>query len=342
MRYIDLRSDTVTKPTPEMRHAMSVAEVGDDVYGDDATVNRLELLAAAMTGKEAAMLVPSGTIGNQIAIMTHTKRGDEIIAGVNSHIVHYEAGAPAILSGVNYALVNNLDNRIYADDVERLIRPDNVHFPRTSLLCLENAQTDGSVVPLDVMRASYAMAKKHNVQTHLDGARLFNAAVALDVDARDVADCCDSVMFCISKGLCSPIGSMLCGTSEFIRRARYNRKILGGGMRQAGILAACGIISLEKMVSRLHEDHENAKYLANELNKLHGIKVNLEKVQINMVFFEIESPTFDAKHFVSYMYDNGVKMTGIRVNEFRFVTNNDVKKQDIDYVVTIIKNYLEL
>ncbi|MBV1759088.1 MAG: low-specificity L-threonine aldolase [Dethiosulfatibacter sp.] len=341
MRYIDLRSDTVTIPTPDMRYAMSIAEVGDDVYGDDNTVNRLELLAAAMTGKEAALFVPSGTMGNQIAIMTHTNRGDEIIAGVNSHIVHYEAGAPAILSGVNYALVNNSDNRIYADDVERLIRPDNVHFPRTSLLCLENALTDGSVVPLDVMRNSYAMAKKHNVPTHLDGARLFNAAASLGVDAKEIADCSDSVMFCISKGLCSPIGSLLCGSSEFIKRARYNRKILGGGMRQAGILAACGIISLEKMVSRLHEDHDNAIYLANKLNELDEISVNLDKVQINMVFFKIEIPSFDSNHFVSYMYDKGVKMTGIRVNEFRFVTNNDVGKQDIDYVISAIKKYVE-
>jgi threonine aldolase len=341
MHFIDLRSDTVTIPTPAMRHAMSVAEVGDDVYGDDSTVNRLESLAATMTGKESAMFVPSGTMGNQIAIMTHTKRGDEIIAGVNSHIVRYEAGAPAILSGVNYALVNNPDNRIYADDVQRLIRPDNVHFPATSLLCLENALTDGSVVPLDVMQESYAMAKKHNIQTHLDGARLFNAAVSLGVDAKEISTCCDSVMFCISKGLCSPIGSLLCGTSDFIDKARYNRKILGGGMRQAGLLAACGIISLEQMVSRLWVDHDNAIYLANELNKLHGIIVNLEKVQINMVFFEIESPSFDAKHFVSYMYDNGVKMTGIRVNEFRFVTNNDVNKQDIDYAVSVIKQYVE-
>ncbi|HBH12516.1 MAG: L-allo-threonine aldolase [Clostridiales bacterium 38_11] len=342
MRYIDLRSDTVTKPTPEMRLAMSVTEVGDDVYGDDATVNRLESLAALMTGKETAMFVPSGTMGNQIAIMTHTNRGDEIIAGVNSHIVHYEAGAPAVLSGVNYALVNNLDNKIYADDVERLIRPDNVHFPKTSLLCLENALTDGTVVPLHILQDSYAMAKKYNVSTHLDGARLFNAAVSLGADAKDIADCCDSVMFCISKGLCSPIGSMLCGSTEFIKRARYNRKILGGGMRQAGVLAACGIISLEKMVSRLHEDHDNALYMAKELNKLDGINVNLEKVQINMVFFRIGTPFFDVNRFVDYMHGSGVKMTGIRVNEFRFVTNNDVSRQDIDYVVSVIKKYIEL
>lgn len=342
MHYIDLRSDTVTKPTPEMRHAMTVAEVGDDVYGDDSTVNRLESLAATMTGKEAAMFVPSGTMGNQIAIMTHTNRGDEIIAGINSHIVHYEAGAPAILSGVNYALVNNPDNRIYADDVERLIRPKNVHFPRTSLLCLENALTDGSVVSLEVMQKSYAMAKKNNIQTHLDGARLFNAAVALKVDAKEITACCDSVMFCISKGLCSPIGSLLCGSSDFINEARYNRKILGGGMRQAGILAACGIISLEQMVSRLQADHDNAIYLANKLNDLQNISVDLKKVQINMVFFKIETPCFDANHFVDYMHGSGVKMTGIRVNEFRFVTNNDVSKQDIDYVVSVIKQYVEL
>lgn len=342
MRFIDLRSDTVTMPTPEMRHAMSLAEVGDDVYGDDDNVNRLESLAAAMVGKEAAMFVPSGTMGNQIAIMTHTNRGDEIIAGINSHIVHYEAGAPAILSGVNYALVNNPDNRIYANDVERLIRPNNIHFPKTSLLCLENALTDGSVVPIDIMREVYAAAKKHNISTHLDGARLFNAAASLGVDAKEIADCADSVMFCISKGLCAPIGSLLCGSSEFIKRARYNRKILGGGMRQTGILAVCGIISLEKMVSRLAEDHDNAKYLANKLNDIDFVSVDIDKVQINMVFFKIEIPCFDADHFVDYMYGSGVKMTGIRVNEFRFVTNNDVSRKDIDYVVSVIKKYVEL
>lgn len=342
MKYIDLRSDTVTRPTPEMRQAMFDAVVGDDVYEDDPTVKQLEELAASITGKEASLFVPTGTMGNQLSIMTHTNRGDEIITGAHSHIVHHEAGAPALLSGVNFALVNNPDNIIYASDVKRLVRPYDIHFPRTSLLCLENALSDGRVVPVNIMRETYMAAKEYGVPTHLDGARLFNAAVSLDVDVKEITSCCDTVMFCVSKGLCAPVGSLLCGSSDFIGKARRNRKILGGGMRQAGVLAACGIVSLEKMVSRLYIDHDNAKYFANCLNKIDYIDCDISRVQINMVFFKVNLPYFDPANFVTYMLSNGVKINGLLDGEFRMVTNNDVSRQDIDYVVGLLSKLRDI
>lgn len=341
MKYIDLRSDTVTMPTDEMRKAMFEAEVGDDVYGDDPTIIKLEELAAQMLGKEAALFMATGVMGNQVSIMTHTKRGDEIIAGINSHIVHYEAGAPAILSGVNMALVCNDNNYIYAHDVKRLTRPTtDIHFPRTSLLCLENALTNGDVVPLDVLKASYNTAKELGVSVHLDGARIFNAALALGCEAKDIADCADSVMFCISKGLCAPVGSLLCGSKEFIERARKNRKIVGGGMRQAGVLAAAGIIALEKMTKRLHIDHENAVYLGNELNKIEGITCDMNRVKINMVFFKVEIKGFDNDKFVQFMREKNIKIGGSSSFDYRYVTNNDISKENLDFVLQSMREYI--
>ncbi|MDR1178675.1 MAG: aminotransferase class I/II-fold pyridoxal phosphate-dependent enzyme, partial [Spirochaetaceae bacterium] len=307
MGIIDLRSDTVTQPTDEMRAAMAGAEVGDDVYGDDPTVNRLEALAAKLMGKEAALFVTSGTQGNQVSVMTHIERGEEIIAGVQSHIIHYEAGAAARLSGAAYALADNPDHVVYAADVRRLVRPSDIHFPRTSLLCLENALCDGTAVPLTTMRASAEAAWELGLKVHLDGARIFNAALALGADPRELAACADSVMFCVSKGLCAPVGSLVCGTKEFVEKARRNRKVLGGAMRQAGILAAAGIIAIEKMTKRLGEDHENAKYLGKKLAEIPGIKVNEEKIHINMVFWEAASPGFDSADFVAFLAKRNIK-----------------------------------
>lgn len=339
MRYIDLRSDTVTHPTEEMRKAMYEAEVGDDVYGDDPTANRLEELAAQMVGKEAALFVPSGTMGNQIAIMVHTKLGDEIIVGANSHIVQHEVGAAARLSGVSYSVVDNPDDKIYKEDVIKRIRDEDIHNPTTGLLCLENALGNGTVVTLEEMEELYRVAKEYGIPVHLDGARLFNAATYLRVEAKEIAQYADSVTFCISKGLCSPVGSLLCGSKEFIKKAGKMRKLLGGGMRQAGVLAACGIISLEKMVNRLEEDHQNAKYLAKNLNEIEGFSVDLDKVQINMVFCEISIKDFNSKEFVEYLLEKGIK-----VNDggsiFRFVTNKDVNKKDIDFVIDCIREYI--
>ena len=339
MRYIDLRSDTVTMPTDEMRKAMATAPVGDDVYEDDPTIKRLEELAARMAGKEAALFVPSGTMGNQLAIMSHTSYGDEIIVGANSHIVVHEVGAAARLSGVSYAIVDNPDDRIYAKDVIRKIRTDDIHHPRTGLVCLENALANGTVVPLNIMKETYETAKANGLPVHTDGARLFNAATALGVDASEVARYTDSIMFCLSKGLCAPVGSMLAGSGEFINRARKHRKLLGGGMRQAGILAAAGIIALEEMAKRLSSDHENAKYMMERLMEIPEISLKPENVQIDMVYFGIKKEDFDAADFTEYLLTNGVKINNDWPLEFRYVTHNDILRDDIDKVIGLMKDY---
>lgn len=341
MKYIDLRSDTVTQPTEEMRRAMYEAELGDDVYGDDPTINRLEELAAEMVGKEAALFVPSGTMGNQIAIMTHTKLGDEIIVGGNSHIVQHEVGAAARLSGVSYSIVDNPDDRIYKEDVLKRIRTEDIHYPDTGLLCLENALANGTVLSLEDMKDVYEVAHVNNIPVHLDGARVFNAATYLKVEAKEIAQYTDSITFCISKGLCSPIGSLLCGSKEFIKKARKMRKLLGGGMRQAGVLAACGIISLEKMVDRLEEDHKNAKYLARKLNEIEGLSIDMDKVQINMVFCKVDKEDFNSHEFTKTLLEKGIKINDDG-NIIRFVTNKDVNKKDIDYVIDCIKEIVQL
>lgn len=334
MKQIDLRSDTVTQPTEEMRRAMAEAVVGDDVYGDDPTVNKLERRAAEIMGKEAALFVVSGTMGNQTAIMTHTRRGDEIIAGMRSHIVHYEAGAPAVLSGVSYRLIDNPDATIHAEDVVRGVRQKDIHNPDTGLICVENALTDGRVVPLEILRDTYRAAAERGIPVHLDGARIFNAAVHLGIEAKEIAACADSVMFCLSKGLCAPVGSMLAGTEEFIHRARKNRKILGGGLRQAGVLAAPGLIALESMRERLHEDHENARYLAQKLGELEFVSSDPNEVQINMVFFNIDKPGFDPEAYVEFMAKHNIVVYGeVDPGRYRYVTHNGIDRNAIDFVV---------
>ena len=340
MKYIDLRSDTVTQPTEEMRLAMYNAIVDDDVYGDDPTVNKLEKMAAELLGKEAALFIPSGTMGNQIAIMTHTKLGDEIILGSISHIAKYEVGAAARLSGVSYALINNDDYKIYKKDIENSIRTKDVHFPDTGLICIENPLTNGEVLSIDHLKEIYEIAKSKNIPVHLDGARIFNAAQSLSVDVKDISRYADSVMFCLSKGLCSPIGSILCGTTEFIEKARRNRKILGGGMRQVGVIAACGIISLEKMINRLGIDHENAKYLAENLSKIDGFEIDLNSVQTNMLFFDIKIPNFNHKEFASYLLEKGIKINDAIGDNYRLVTNHDVTKESVIFLLECINHYI--
>jgi len=341
LRYIDLRSDTVTQPTDEMREAMAKAIVGDDVYGDDPTVNLLEEKAAEYAGKEAALFVPSGTMGNQLAVMTHTKRGNEIIAEENCHIIQHEVGAVAILSGAMVRTIRGEKGVMNPQDVLKAIRGNDIHYPETGLICMENALSNGTVVPLGVMKEIYTIAKNHSIPVHLDGARLFNAAAYLGVDAAQITQYTDSVMFCLSKGLCAPVGSMLAGSKEFIDRARKNRKILGGGMRQAGILAAAGLIALEKMTKRLHIDHENAKYLAERLMSIPGIKLNYEDVQIDMVFFDMEETGISPDKLVDELFKKGIKINGAEGGLMRFVTNNDVTREDIDYTVQCIKELVQ-
>lgn len=340
-KYIDLRSDTVTRPTDEMRKAMFEAEVGDDVYSDDPTINRLEAMAAERMGKEAAVFVPSGTMGNQISIMAQTSYGDEIIAGLHSHIVHYECGAPARLSGVNFALVDNPDDFIYPKDVRRFTRPaGDPHFPHTSLLCLENPLCNGDVVPLETLQELYATAKELGLAVHLDGARIFNGALALGVAPRELAACADTVMFCVSKGLCAPVGSLVCSGSETAQRLRRMRKLVGGGMRQAGVLAACGIVALEKMTLRLAEDHDNAKYLAHALNTLPGIVADEARVKIDMVFWHSENPHFCSDDFIAHMQQRGIEVYGALGSEYRFVTHNDITREDIDRALGYLGEYI--
>lgn len=342
MRYIDFRSDTVTVPTEEMRKAMAEAVVGDDVYGDDPTVIELEALAAQMVGKEAAMFVPSGTMGNQLAVMTHTRRGDEIIVEENCHIVVHEVGAVAVISGVNLKTVKGINGVMQPEDVEAAIREEDLHHPDTTLICMENALSNGTVVSLEAMKKIYDVAKKYNLPVHLDGARLFNAATYLKVEAMDIAAYTDTLMFCLSKGLCAPIGSILAGSKSFIAKAKKNRKLLGGGMRQAGILAAAGLIALRDMSKRLHVDHDNAQYLAEKLAGLPGVKVDKENIHINMVFFTIENLKMSDAEFTERLYQKGIKANGAYKGELRFVTNNDVSREDIDYAVKCIKELLSV
>lgn len=289
MKFIDLRSDTVTWPTQEMRQAMAQAEVGDDVYGDDPTVNRLEKMAAERLGKEAALFVPSGTMGNQLAIFTHVQRGDEVITAEDNHIVMHEAGAAAIIAGAQLRCLRSVKGRVDLHDIESTIRRSG-EAPKTGLICMENAHSSGVVHDLYYMRQVRDIADRHQVPIHLDGARIFNAAAWLKVDASTIAKYSDSVMFCLSKGLCAPVGSILAGTYDFVERARQKRRIMGGGMRQAGILAAAGIIALDKMSLRVHEDHEMAVQLASLLEQIPGVRVRMEDVHINMVFIQFQRP----------------------------------------------------
>lgn len=342
MNYIDLRSDSVTQPTQEMRDAMYTAPVGDDEYGDDPTVINLEQLCAKKVGKEAGLFVASGTMGNQLAVMTHTVRGDEIIISSGSHIVVHEVGAAAVLSGVMVRAVECKDDMLTPRLIEKYCRPrEDAFSPRTSLVCLENALTNGKVMPLEQMKDCYNTSKKLGIPVHLDGARLFNAAVALGVDVKELTRCCDSVMVCLSKGLCAPVGSVLCGSSEFIEKARKNRKLLGGGMRQAGLLAACGIIAINKMVDRLKDDHDNAKYMAQRLNKIKGVNVLMDNVDINMVFFKLDKPREFIAALPGKMLDYGIKMAGEEGGLLRFITNNDVSKADVERVCDVFEKILK-
>lgn len=340
MKKIDLRSDTVTIPTKEMRRSMADAVVGDDVYGDDPTVNRLEEIAAQKIGKEAALFVPSGTFGNQLAILTHTNRGDEIILESESHIIMHEVGGTAVIAGVQLRTIKGKNGEINPKEVEQAIRDEDIHFPRTGLICLENAHSCGSVISLENMKEIKEVARNANIPVHLDGARVFNAAEALGVDVKEVVNKVDSVMFCLSKGLGAPIGSILAGNKDFIKKARKNRKLMGGGLRQAGVIAAPGIIALENMVDRLRIDHENSKYLAKRLSEIEGINVKYDRNDINMVFFELPNEIIEEDELVSKLLEKNIKINGQEDGEYRFVTNKDITKADLDYVLDEIKTLL--
>ena len=320
---IDLRSDTVTKPTDEMRAAMASAEVGDDVWGDDPTVNRLEAVAAEWLGKEAALFVASGTMGNQVAVMTHCRPGDEVLVEAEAHVYWYEVGGIARLAGAQPRTILTPDGTLTPDLVRSAVREENIHYPTPRLLCLENThnRAGGKLHPLAEFRAVTDLAHSLGLKVHLDGARLANAAVAQGVTMAEAAAGADSVMCCLSKGLCAPVGSVLAGTREFIAEARKNRKVLGGGMRQAGILAAAGLISIEKMVGRLQEDHQLAKDIAAALQDVPHVTCDLTKVETNMVQVDLDRP---AGPVVDALAHEGVLCGTSGPTRIRLVTHHDV------------------
>ncbi len=343
MKDIDLRSDTLTLPTKEMRHAMYEAEVGDDVFKEDPTVNRLEELAANMLGKEAALFTASGTMSNLVAILTHTRPGDEIILGSESHTFWYEVGGASTLAGVVMRTVpNDEEGRLTPDVVEPAIRTKEIHYPETALLCLENTHSrcGGTILSPEYTSAIAELAHRRGLRVHLDGARIFNAAVALGVPASELSGAVDSVCFCLSKGLSAPVGSLLCGTQEFMDRARKWRKMMGGGMRQAGIIAAAGIIALETMVNRLAEDHATAQHLAHGLARIPGITINLDRVQTNMVVFETPT-TISTLEFIKQMDALGVGLLYRGGRMVRAVTHRMVGTTDIDEALNRIELFMK-
>jgi threonine aldolase len=334
---IDLRSDTVTKPTEEMRKAMYEAEVGDDVYGEDPTVRRLEELSADLLGKEAAMLVTSGTQGNQIAVLTHCRPGQEIILEAESHIFYYESGAVAALAGVQTRTINGVRGEMNPVDVEKGIRGVDIHYPETGLICIENThnRAGGAVIPVENMNAIYKIAQENRIPVHIDGARLFNAAVASGVEVKEFAMNANTVQFCLSKGLGAPVGSIIAGSKEFIQAARVWRKRLGGGMRQAGVIAAPGIIALTKMKDRLIEDHVHARTLAEGIQNLNGLKV-VNQVETNILIVDVKGIGMKSEEFVAQLQSEGVLIGSAGTSTVRFVTNYDVSAKQISATIEAI------
>ena len=336
-QFIDLRSDTVTRPTPAMRQAMAEAQVGDDVYGDDPTVNSLQELAANILGSEAAMFVPSGTQSNLCALLSHCERGDEYIVGQTAHTYMYEGGGAAVLGSIQpQPLDFRADGTLDLEQVAAKIKPDDPHYARTRLLCLENTQ-GGKVLPLAYLADARTFVDRHGLGLHLDGARIFNASVKLNVPVTEISRHFDSVSVCLSKGLGAPVGSVLCATREIIDRARRWRKMLGGGMRQAGILAAAGIVALTEQVACLQEDHDNAQRLAGRLAGMPGLDVDVEGVQTNMIFARLT--TVPRRQVEQRMAADGILVGGSR-DTLRLVTHFDFKTRDIDRVVDVLARAL--
>lgn len=336
---IDLRSDTVTVPTQEVRKAMFEAPVGDDVYGDDATVNELEALAAQMTGKEKGLYVPSGTMSNQLALFTHVQRGEEVILPDDCHIVVHEAGAASIIAGAQLRCIQTINGEMPFEVIEKNIRkdPTDIHQPSTALITYENADSNGQVRTVEYMKNIKSLANKYGLPVHIDGARIFNAAAYLNVDVKELTQYADTVSICLSKGLCAPVGSVLVGSADFIEKARRKRKILGGGMRQAGIIAAAGILALKEMTKRLSQDHENASYMAQKLSEVKGLEVYNDLVQINMVFFKLKGYRLKSDELVQQLLKKDIVINGEDNGMMRFVTHNYVSREEIDTVVETMK-----
>ncbi len=335
---IDLRSDTVTKPTPAMRAAMANAEVGDDVYGEDKTVIALEETAAQLFGKEAALFVTSGTQGNQVAVLTHTRPSQEVIVESQAHIYFYEVGAMAALAGVQVRTVAGVHGQMRPDDVLQAIRNDDIHFPQTSLICLENThnRAGGAVLPLAYMDEIRTIARERKIAIHLDGARLFHASIATGQPVAEFANRADSVQVCLSKGLSAPIGSILAGSRDFIHRARKWRKALGGGMRQVGVLAAPGLIALTQMVDRLQDDHDRAKSLALALSQMPDVVIDLDHVETNIVIANITKLRCSPDEFLHDLAKEGVLASNFGDGLIRFVTHLGIEDDDIERAIMVI------
>jgi len=344
MKVVELRSDTMTQPTASMRRAMAEADVGDDVFGEDPTVNRLELIAAERTGKEAALFVASGTMGNLVSQLAHCGRGEEIILGNQAHTFFFEQGGSAAVGGIHSRTIpNQPDGTLPPQEIEAAIRSDNIHFPRTRLIILENTHNLCGGFPLstDYMMAVGDIARRHRLKIHVDGARLFNAAVALGADLATLVADADSVSFCLSKGLAAPVGSVVCGSREFISEARRARKVIGGGMRQAGVMAAAGIIALEEMVDRLADDHMNARKLADGLAEMPGLSIDPTRIKSNIVYFEVTHDEMAAENLVKRMDADGVRMLPVGIGSIRAVTHYHITSEDIDYTLEVFSKILK-
>lgn len=336
---IDLRSDTVTEPTEAMRRAMAAAEVGDDVYGEDPTVNRLEAMVAEMLGKEAAVFVASGTMGNLVSVLSHCGRGDEMILGSAAHIFRSEQGGAAALGGIHpFTLANEPDGTLDLAQVEAAIRVDDEHQPITRLVCLENTQNfcGGRVLPAAYMDAAGDLAHRRGLKLHVDGARLWNAAVALNVSPARLVQAADSVSVCLSKGLAAPVGSVVAGDAEFVRRARRNRKVVGGSMRQAGVIAAAGIVAITEMVERLADDHANAKRLAEGLARRPGIEIDPATVESNLVFFRLADEAITPAGLAAGLCERGILINASGSRRMRAVLHYQVTREDVERVVEAV------
>jgi len=344
MRQVDLRSDTMTRPTPSMLKAMAEAQVGDDVFGEDPTINKLEKMSAARLGKEAALFVASGTMGNLVSLLAHCGRGDEIILGSFSHTFFFEQGGSAAVGGIHPRTVaNQPDGTLALSEIEAAVRSDNLHFPQTRLIVLENTHNlcGGHPLDTDYMQAVSDIARRYGLKIHVDGARIFNAAVALDLAVDKLTAQADSVSFCLSKGLAAPVGSVVCGSREFISRARRARKVLGGGMRQAGVLAAAGIVALDEMVDRLAADHTNARKLAEGLAEMPGLSIDPSLIKTNIVYFEVSRDDMTVEELISQLDGKGARMLPVGPGRIRAVTHYHITSDDIDYVLEIFSKELK-
>jgi len=344
MSPVDLRSDTLTHPTESMRQAMARAEVGDDVFDEDPTVHHLQEKAANLMGKEAALFVPSGTMGNLVSLLTHCSRGEEILLGDRSHIFLNEVGGIAALGGIHPRTVpNHKDGTLPLDWLEKGIRGGDIHYPPTRLIALENTHNycQGSPLSLEYMEAVSSLARKYSLRIHVDGARIFNAAVSLKVPASQLVRHADSVMFCLSKGLSAPVGSLICGTQEFIGRARKIRKMVGGGMRQAGHLAAAGMVALDEQLPRLETDHLHAQKLACGLASINTLRLNVDEIKTNIIFFELHHPGMAPEQFLEALEARGVKMLITGQRTFRAVLHREITSDQVDYALRTIQTLLK-